>query len=86
MAKNQEVGSKQRQFTFPVVPDIPVDWTLCILCQKQLYEKLQCPANNLYQTNEGSAYGSVERQLVEYHELGDLSLTQILPSYMMVMA
>ena len=71
MAENQEVGSKQKQFTFPVVPDVPVDWTLCILCQKKLNQKLQCPANNLYQPNEGT-YGSVARQLVEYHELGAL--------------
>ncbi|KAK0059815.1 hypothetical protein Bpfe_010674 [Biomphalaria pfeifferi] len=50
----------------------PTKWDMCALCQKNTKEKLQCPAN-ARQTNQGSTYVTLAKNLTKFGECGALS-------------
>ncbi len=58
----------------------PIDWSLCILCQKTSEEKLVCPSKST-RPNYGSGYETLARNLLSFHEMGalpaDIDLTQL---------
>jgi hypothetical protein len=53
----------------------PVNWAICIFCQSQTREKLQCPSNALLSNNE-AGYESLGGILPEFSKLG------LLPSHL----
>lgn len=67
--------------TSPAKQPIPIDWSLCILCQKNSQENLQCPANKSKRADKGAGYKSVAENLEHFFELGvlpfDISVDQL---------
>ena len=52
-------------------PQTPLDWELCVLCQGETAELLQCPAVSKRQ-DAGVGYISLSNNLIEFSELGEL--------------
>ena len=48
-----------------------MDWNLCIICQKDSKDELQCPANSKRQ-DEGAGYSSLALNIQEIQKLGKL--------------
>ena len=48
---------------------VPIDWSKCILCQKQTREPLQCPANSRRQ-DVGAGYQFLAIILPEFDKIG----------------
>ena len=53
-------------------PQTSIDWELCVLCQDETAEPLQCPAVSKRQ-DAGVGYGSLSNNLMEFSELGELA-------------
>ena len=53
-------------------PKTPLDWELCVLCQGETAEPLQCPAVSKRQ-DAGAGYVSLANNLIEFSELGELA-------------
>lgn len=51
--------------------DCSIDWRLCILCQKETQEQLQCPANSK-RKDIGAGYKYVSENLRQFHEIGSM--------------
>ena len=48
-----------------------INWDLCIICQNETKEKLQCPANETHlRCNIGSGYATLSRNLKEFAKFG----------------
>lgn len=50
----------------------PLDWELCVLCQDDTPEPLQCPASSK-RTDTGAGYKSLTANLVQFNELGEFA-------------
>ena len=48
---------------------VSIDWKLCMLCQKNKEESLQCPANSK-RKDVGAGYKSLAENLLLFNELG----------------
>ena len=53
-------------------PQTPINWELCVLCQGETAELLQCPAVSKRQ-HSGAGYRSLANNLMEFSELGELA-------------
>ena len=53
-------------------PQTPLDWELCVLCQGETAEALQCPATSK-RLDAGASYRSLANNLTEFSELGELA-------------
>jgi len=51
----------------------PINWEICVLCQKYNRDVLQCPANST-KAPIGSGYKSLAEHLIKFHELGQMLL------------
>ena len=52
-------------------PLASLDWELCIFCQGETAEPLQCPAASK-KPDAGAVYRSLADHLTQFHELGEL--------------
>ena len=48
-----------------------MDWKLCLICQNETREPLQCPAMSK-QKDVGASYASFARNLEEFHDIGSV--------------
>ena len=49
----------------------PINWEICVLCQKDNGDVLQCPAKST-KAPIGSGYKSLAEHLIKFHELGQM--------------
>ena len=49
----------------------PHDWNLCLLCQDDNEEQLQCPADSK-RSNIGAGYVTLSENLIKFNEIGCL--------------
>ena len=49
----------------------PIDWEICVLCQSDNGDVLQCPAKST-KAPIGSGYTSLAEHLIKFHELGQM--------------
>ena len=52
-------------------PKMPLDWELCVLCQADIEESLECPAATK-RNNSGSGYKTFEDNMLAFSELGEM--------------
>ena len=50
-----------------------VDWSKYIFCQENTSEKRECPANSK-QSNRGAGYITLQKELENFYETGELQL------------